>query len=98
MVPKGIMLRIKGRIPREVYDSLNQQDMMGPTERYGKVSAAGIFEHGGKYGHLGQFKHRVTPAVVELLPSCCPAPRKLSDFGKTALSGRPIRGRKKTCW
>ncbi len=62
--PKGRMLWLEGGIPREIYDRLNQQGMMGPTERYGKLSVTGGFEHGGKYGHLGQFEHRLTPSAV----------------------------------
>ena len=41
-----------------------EEGMMGPTERYGKLSVTGLFEHGGKYGHLGQFEHRLTPSAV----------------------------------
>ncbi len=67
LVPKGRMLWIEGGIPREVYDRLYQQQMMGPTERYGKVRVKGKFEYGGQYGHLGGFNARITPAEMELL-------------------------------
>ncbi len=67
LVPKGFMLWIDGGIPKEVYDRLHQQQMMGPTERYGKLRVKGLFEYGGKYGHLGQFEYQLTPATVEFL-------------------------------
>lgn len=68
LVPKGRMLWVDGGIPKEIYDRLNQQQMMGPTERFGKVRIAGKFEYGGKYGHLGGFDSEIVPETVELLP------------------------------
>ena len=59
LVPKGRMVWIEGGIPREVYDALYQQQMMGPMERYGKVRLKGKFEHGAKYGHLGGYSSQV---------------------------------------
>ena len=67
LVPKGHMLWIEGGIPREIYDRLEQQQMMGPTERYGKVVMNGLFEYGGEYGHLGQFESQLIPSSVVLL-------------------------------
>ena len=52
LVPKGEMLWVEGGIQREIYDKLNQQQQMGPLERFGKVKITGKFEYGGKYGHL----------------------------------------------
>ncbi len=54
LLPSGRMLWIEGGIPKEVYDRLYQQQMMGPLERYGKVRVKGKFEYGAKYGHLGR--------------------------------------------
>jgi hypothetical protein len=51
-----------------MYDNLYQQSMMGPTERYGKVRMTGKFQYGGQYGHLGAYKHQISPSNVELLP------------------------------
>ena len=61
------------RIPREVYDALYQQQMMGPTERYGKVRLKGQFEYGAKYGHLGGYSSQIIPSEVELLKWSPPA-------------------------
>lgn len=67
VIPEGMMIWIEGGIPSEIHEELIRQEMMGPIERYGKVRMSGIFEHGGEYGHLGQFKYRLTPSEVELL-------------------------------
>ncbi len=67
LAPKGRMMWIEGGIPKEVYDKLGQQQMMGPTERYGKVMMTGKFEYGGKYGHVGGYSAQITPTDVELL-------------------------------
>ena len=40
---------------------------MRPTERYGKLRVIGLYEYGGKYGHLGQFEYRLEPSTVVLL-------------------------------
>ncbi len=68
LVPGGRMLWIEGGIPKEVYDKLYQQQMMGPLERYGKVRLKGIFESGAEYGHLGAYTSRIVPLDAELLP------------------------------
>ena len=74
LVPKGRMVWIEGGIPKEVYDQLYQQTMMGPEERYGKVSLEGKFEHGGQYGHVGAYSSQIVPLEVELLPWSPPTP------------------------
>lgn len=48
-------------------DKLHKQEMMGPTERYGKVRITGLFEYGGKYGHLGQYDYHITSSKIEVL-------------------------------
>ena len=68
LFPEGNMLWIEGGIPVETYDRLYQQQMMGPTERYGKIRVTGKFQYGGQYGHGGAFSHQITPSQVELLP------------------------------
>ena len=73
LVPKGRMIWIEGGIPREVHDALYQQQMMGPTERYGKVRLKGKFEYGAKYGHLGGYSSQIIPSEVELLKWSPPA-------------------------
>ena len=67
LIPKGRMLWIEGGIPKEIYDRLYQQQMMGPTERYGKIRVTGKFQYGGRYGHLGGYNAQITPSEVELL-------------------------------
>ena len=67
LVPKGRMIWIEGGIPEEVFDRLKQQQMLGPTERYGKVRITGQFDYGGKYGHLGGYDSQLVPSKVELL-------------------------------
>lgn len=68
LVPKGDMLWVEGSVPREIYDRLQQQQMMGPTERFGKLRIKGTFQYGGKYGHLGGFNSQIVPKEVELVP------------------------------
>ena len=68
IIPKGRMLWIEGGIPQEVYGKLYQQNIMGPSERYGKVRIKGKFEYGGRYGHLGSHEYQISPTEVELLP------------------------------
>jgi len=73
LIPKGKMMWVEGGIPKEVYDKLYQQQMMGPLERYGKVRVKGKFEYGGKYGHIGAYSSQVVPLEVELLMWSLPA-------------------------
>jgi len=61
------MLWIENGVPREIYDNAYQQQMMGPTERYGKVRIKGQFEQGGEYGHLGQYEYQIILSEMELL-------------------------------
>ena len=67
LIPEGKMLWVESGIPKEIYDQLYQQQMMGPTERYGKIRVTGKFQFGGKYGHLGAYESQITPSEVELL-------------------------------
>ncbi len=73
-VPKGRMVWIEGGIPKEVYDRLYRQTMMGPEERYGKARLEGKFEYGEQFGHLGSFGSQIFPLEVELLPWSPPTP------------------------
>jgi hypothetical protein len=67
LIPNGKMLWIEQGVPKEIYDIAYQQEMMGPLERYTKVRIKGIFEYGGKYGHLGGFDSQIIPSEVTLL-------------------------------
>jgi len=73
LVPKGKMLWVEGGIQREIYDKFNQQQQMGPLERFGKVKITGKFEYGEKYGHVGGFDSQIIPLDVELVPWFPPA-------------------------
>ena len=73
LIPKGGEVWVEGGIPKDVYDTLYQQQMMGPTERYGKVRVEGKFEYGAEYGHLGAFSAQIVPSEVELLQWSPPA-------------------------
>ena len=68
LVPRGRMIWVSGGISKDVYDSLSQQQMMGPIERYGKVRMTGKFESGGKYGHVGGYDQQITPTETGILP------------------------------
>lgn len=73
LVPKGEMIWIEGGISKEVYDKLNQQQKMGPLERFGKVRIIGKFEYGGRYGHLDGYDQQITPTATTILPWSPPA-------------------------
>ena len=75
LVPRGEMIWIEGGIPADIYDQLYQQQIMGPEERYGKVKVTGMFEYGGKYGHIEGYDSQIVPSAVELLEWVGPAPR-----------------------
>ena len=68
IVPKGRMIWISGGISAEIYDRLDRQQMMGPSERYGKISISGKFEYGGRYGHLDGYDSQIIPTAVHLVP------------------------------
>ena len=68
LIPDGKMIWIETGVPKEIYDSAYQQQMMGPLERFGKVRITGKFEYGEKYGHVGGFDSQIIPLDVELVP------------------------------
>ena len=65
---EGPKIWVNSGISRDIHDGLYQQDMMGPTEYFGKLSIEGLFEYGNRYGHLGSHSSQITPSKVELLP------------------------------
>ena len=67
LIPSGRMLWIEGGVPTDIYDGLSEQNMMGPTERYGKILIKGIFEYGEQYGHLGGYESQITPKEIQTL-------------------------------
>ena len=72
-MPKGRLIWIFGGIPKDVFDELYQQKMMGPSEHFGKVSIKGKFKYGVKYGHLGSYDYQIVPLEIELLLWAQPA-------------------------
>ena len=54
-------------IQKNIYDMLYKQLIMGPEERFGKIRIQGIYEYGGKYGHLGGFNSQIIPLEVDLI-------------------------------
>jgi len=92
LVTKGKMLWVEGGIPKGIYDKLNQQQMMGPAERYGKVKITGKFEYGGQFGHLGAYGSQIVPSEVELLPWSPPVPQiSQSAASSTAREALAVR-------
>ncbi|MFC1958727.1 hypothetical protein ACFLV6_02295 [Chloroflexota bacterium] len=73
LIPDGEMLWIEKGVPKEIYDSAYQQQMMGPLERYGKVRITGRFEYGDKYGHVGAYSSQILPLDVKLVTWSPPA-------------------------
>jgi len=67
LIPGERMLWIEGGIPTSIHDELYEQQMMGPSERYGKVLVRGVFQHGGEYGHLGAYQYQISPSEIQLL-------------------------------
>jgi len=50
-----------------VYDLFYLQEMIGPTEHYGKLRINGRFEHDDRYGHAGGFISQIVASKVALL-------------------------------
>ena len=67
--PTKPFMWVDGGMPPEVYQNLVQRTpVRGYPERAGRVKITGRFDYGEKYGHLGAYDSRITPATVELLP------------------------------
>jgi hypothetical protein len=67
LVPAGRLIWVEGEIPQDVYDGLNEQETLGPEERFGFVRVIGKFEFGGQYGHNGGYDSQIIPFKIELL-------------------------------
>jgi hypothetical protein len=80
--PRGAMLWIEGNgIPRDIYDQVHSQDMIGPVERYGKLRVVGRFKYGDRYGHGGGFDAQIVSEQVTLLPWTPPSSNIGPDIG-----------------
>ena len=67
LTTSGRMLWFEGGMPTDIYDKLYEQNMMGPSERYGKILVKGTFQYGGQYGHLGAFEYQIIPSEIQVL-------------------------------
>ncbi len=69
IVPSGTLVWVKGGISQELQSKLYTQtdSPSGYPERFGKLKVTGIFETGGKYGHLDAYQHQITITNAELL-------------------------------
>jgi hypothetical protein len=67
IIPVARMLWVEGGVPRIIYDKLYEQNMIGPSERYGKTLVKGTFQYDGQYGHLGAYEYQITPTEIRLL-------------------------------
>jgi len=69
IVPRGTLIWVKGGIPRELIDRLyGQTDTpSGYPERVGRLKVTGMFETGGRYGHLDAYEYQITITEAEVL-------------------------------
>ncbi len=67
MIPDGKLVWVEGSIPDDVYNRLQQQQSMGPDERFGRMRVTGKFRSGGHYGHLGGYEYEMIPVEMEIL-------------------------------
>ena len=95
--PRGQMVWIEGNlIPPQIYSQLYEQQMIGPTERYGKLRIKGRFDYGARYGHVGGFAAQIVPSEVQLLqwspPPTPTATPTLSVVREWTLEGIQVDG------
>jgi hypothetical protein len=69
VAPKPPLIWVEGNMGEDVYEQLYVQTNTpsGYPEHYGKVKIAGIFQYGGKYGHLDAYDYKITASRGELL-------------------------------
>lgn len=64
----GNSIWFAGIIPLETRNQLYDYTSPGAGQQhFGKLRVTGLFESGGKYGYLSQYKNRITADKVELL-------------------------------
>ena len=70
VTPKQPLIWITGNLGQDVYSNLYHQTNTpsGYTENFGKVRVTGIFQYGGKYGHLDAYSYKLTVTGGVLLP------------------------------
>jgi len=72
LVPTQPLIWLDSGLPVAVFNQLTEETYEnGPSSWYGKLRIKGVFEYGGKYGHVGGFEYQlrvpVDSAEVELL-------------------------------
>jgi len=66
--PVGQSIWFAGLIPADVQSGLYQYETPGAgIQNYGKVGVTGVFEYGGRYGHMNAYKYRITASEIVLL-------------------------------
>jgi hypothetical protein len=70
LVPQAPLIWLTGDLGPGVYNQLYQQadTPSGYDERYGMVRVTGIFQYGGKYGHMNAYPYLLTVSTGTLLP------------------------------
>ena len=69
IVPTGTLIWATGGIPEGIYNKLYVQTdtPSGYDEHVGELKITGVFETGGKYGHLDAYSYRIAITNAELL-------------------------------
>lgn len=59
--PSGSLIWVQGGLPDEVSTKLYLQpnNPTGYPAHYGEVEVTGLFEYGGKYGHMDAYKYQI---------------------------------------
>ena len=68
LVPSGWVLWLEGDVPQDVLDGLQQQEMLGSSERFGRVRVTGRIEGSESYGHMGRYRYQIVPVRIESVP------------------------------
>jgi hypothetical protein len=102
IVPNGTLIWVKSGISQELHDKFYKQTdtPSGYTEYIGKLKVSGIFETGGKYGHMDAYHYQMAITSAELLEwSPPPAATQTTATGELQFkvvdsSDQPLQGAK----
>ncbi len=101
IVPTGTLVWVAGGISQELQNKLYTQTATpsGYPEHYGKLKVTGIFETGGRYGHLDAYLYQIAITNAELLewtppPATSTPPNGNLQTKVTDLYGKPLQGAK----
>jgi hypothetical protein len=69
LVPTGALIWVEGGITPELQNRLYGQTTppSGYTEHIGKLKVSGLFQSGGKYGHLDGFEYQIKITRADIL-------------------------------